>query len=710
MASLDPRISPDAHLDLDAPFQAPDLDNGVFAAEFYEEEEPIELVDSFDCVVVLDNLPKVDEKKLSKLEQVVNKILATKTSAQVAEQGMYMPRDENGKTIGAAFVRFVSVQDAATAKSDLDGFKMDKKHKWCANLFEDFEKFAGVPDELEIKVEDYKGSDDLYNFLMDDKARDQYVVHHGTETEIWWNDPYYMANENGRSLQNAGERHKAEGKNWTELGVQWSSKGTYLSTFHNPGILLWGGDEFNRLARFGHAGVKLVQFSPQENFVVTCNTRDKKNPGEPDCIQVWDVRTQKLLRGFNSGSSPRWPSFLWSHNDEFIARMGKDKAGTTEVISVYEVPSMGLLNKKSIKVPGLRDIQWSPTQNLLAYYVPEQGSRPATVSIMELPSKAIKRDARFFKVDSAEMYWHNRGDYLAVLMQRKVSKKTSHHFLEIFRVKNKNIPLESFEMKDEILSFAWEPNGHRFAIIHTDGRETNVSFFRLRAKKLEKIAELPGRKCNRLYWSPTGGHIILATLGPSTGELEFVVLTENDTAITVATREHYMCRTVQWDRSGRFVLTAVTQTRGDPDAWKYAQENGYRIWTFDGKDGTFWKCTTSVKLDNCYHVQWRPRPATVLSKGQQRALRASLKEKFYSKFEAEDEKCRLLQLGEADRVRHELVERWKAFRSVRRKEYLDQKKIRRDLRNGEDSDDEGDIEVVEEWVETTLETTEEIVA
>ena len=34
-------------------------------------------------------------------------------------------------------------------------------------------------------------------------------------------------------------------------------------------------------------------------------------------------------------------------------------------------------------------------------------------------------------------------------------------------MRSKNIPVEVLEVKDTILAFAWEPVGHRFAIIHT---------------------------------------------------------------------------------------------------------------------------------------------------------------------------------------------------------------------------------------------------
>ena len=53
-------------------------------------------------------------------------------------------------------------------------------------------------------------------------------------------------------------------KGWTETCVQWSPHGTYLATFHQKGIALWGGSEFTRLQKFNHSGVQLIDFSPCE--------------------------------------------------------------------------------------------------------------------------------------------------------------------------------------------------------------------------------------------------------------------------------------------------------------------------------------------------------------------------------------------------------------------------------------------------------------
>ena len=63
----------------------------------------------------------------------------------------------------------------------------------------------------------------------------------------------------------------------------------------------------------------------------------------------------RRIRGFQcSPKQLQWPTFKWSHDDKYVARLGEDK------IQVYELPSMKLLDKKSLTIPGVRDFAYVP--------------------------------------------------------------------------------------------------------------------------------------------------------------------------------------------------------------------------------------------------------------------------------------------------------------------------------------------------------------
>lgn len=105
------------------------------------------------------------------------------------------------------------------------------------------------------------------------------------------------------------------------------------------------------------------------------------------------------------------------------------------------------------------------------------------------------------------------------------TKKSTYTGFELFRIKERDIPIEVLELEnknDKIVAFAWEPKGHRFAIIHGDGPRPDISFYSMRSPnnvgRVTKLTTLKGKQANALYWSPIGRFIILA------GEYKLLVL------------------------------------------------------------------------------------------------------------------------------------------------------------------------------------------
>jgi translation initiation factor 3 subunit B len=52
-----------------------------------------------------------------------------------------------------------------------------------------------------------------------------------------------------------------------------------------------------------------------------------------------------------------------------------------------------------------------------------------------------------------------------------------YYNFEIFHMREKLIPVDSVEIKEQIQAFAWEPVGLKFAVIHGDTPNINVSFY-----------------------------------------------------------------------------------------------------------------------------------------------------------------------------------------------------------------------------------------
>merc|ERR1712166_1187777 len=204
---------------------------------------------------------------------------------------------------------------------------------------------------------------------------------------------------------------------------------------------------------------------------------------------------------------------------------------------------MGLLDKKSFKVMGVQEALWNEHRNILAYWVPEKDNIPASVALLEIPSRKVLREKHLYNVSDVKLHWQAAGDYLCVKIARKKTKKTIVHNFEIFRLKQKNIPVEVLEIEDNIVAFAWEPVGSRFAIIHGNAGRPNVSLYQLKEKKLKLLKTLENRPANCLYWSPTGDFLVVAGMGDKNGCLEFI--NTQDMSTTTQT-DHHMCTDVEW--------------------------------------------------------------------------------------------------------------------------------------------------------------------
>jgi hypothetical protein len=111
-------------------------DEGVDEAEVTTES-------GFGSVIVVDNLPCVPEAKLAKLTTVLGKIFGQ--IGTVREGGLSMPVDK-GMTKGFAFVEFHTPQEAAAAREQTDGYKLDKAHIFKVSKFDDFAKYDAVSD------------------------------------------------------------------------------------------------------------------------------------------------------------------------------------------------------------------------------------------------------------------------------------------------------------------------------------------------------------------------------------------------------------------------------------------------------------------------------------------------------------------------------------------------------------------------------------
>ncbi|KAJ0973162.1 hypothetical protein J5N97_021121 [Dioscorea zingiberensis] len=690
-------------VDLDAIQIPPGEDFGIKSDDDEDlyQEDGFEMEAGFGNIIVVDNLPVVPPEKFEKLENVVRKIYSQ--IGVIKDGGLWMPvNPETQKTLGYCFIEYNTPQEAELAREKTNGYKLDKSHIFSVNLFDDFEKYMKVPDEwTPAEIKPYIPGENLQQWLTDEKARDQFVIRATTFTEVFWNDPRQM-------MPDLVYRRQY----WTEAFVQWSPLGTYLATVHRQGAAVWGGaTTFNRLMRYAHPQVKLIDFSPGEKYLITYSSHEPSNPRDTHrvVLNIFDVRTGKVMRDFKGNadefttggsggvSGVSWPVFRWGggKEDKYFARIGKN------VISVYETETFTLIDKKSLKVENVVDFSWSPTDPILALFVPELGggNQPARVSLVQIPGKEELRQKNLFSVSDCKMYWQSNGEYLAVKVDRYTkTKKSTYTGFELFRIKERDIPIEVLELdnkNDKIVAFAWEPKGHRFAVIHGDNPRPDISFYSMRTAhntgRVSKLATLKSKQANALYWSPAGRFILLAGLKGFNGQLEFYNVDELE---TMATGEHFMATDIEWDPTGRYVATSVTSV--------HEMENGFHIWSFNGK------LLYRIPKDHFYQFLWRPRPPSFLTAEKEEEISKNLK-KYSKKYELEDQDVSLLLSEQERKRRNMLLDEWDAWIQNCKRLHEEESELRRQLRDGEASDEEEEYEAKEVEVEEILDVKEEVV-
>jgi len=648
-----------------------------------EKLEPaVHLNKSFANFVVVDNIPVATPEKFEKLKGVISKIF---TSLAGPFNQLNIPLDDQKTTKGYAFIEFQTPEGAQTAVEKINGYRLDKAHVFKVTSWDDFQKYLATPDTyVAPEIPNYEPRENLRSWLLDDRAIDQYVVRYGDITEVLWNE---LKPAFGEPNQDTVVKRD----NWTESYVAWSPHGSYLATFHTEGVALWGGPEFSKLARFRHPGVKLIDFSPCEKYLVTASPQFQENddPKDPQCIIVWDIRNGTKLRGFLGqvpGQTATWPFFKWSGDDKYVARLSED------TISIYETPSMDLLEKKSIKIPGVKDFAWSPTDNIISYFVPEANNKPASVVLLEIPSRTPRSQKNLFNVHDCKMYWHPNGDFLSVKVDRTTkTKKTTMTDFAIFRMRERGIPIEVIETKEAISLFAWEPKGNKFAVVNSETPRVDVSFYAVE-HKVKLLKTLEKKPVSHLYWSPQGGFIVLAGLGNLNGTFEFFNANELE---TMGTEEHFNASVVEWDPTGRYIATVVSY-------WRHQVENGYNIYSFNGK------LLKHVLKEKFYHLVWRPRPPSLLSKERIEYVKKNIKE-YAKQLKAEDKKKLEIERAKKREKREAMRREFEAILSRKEKEYQSHSDDRKELRLGEESDDEEDYETREQWVEEIEEIKEIII-
>lgn len=680
-----------------------------------------------DNYVVVDGAPVAPESKAEKLTAVLMKLFKTVGNVVEGDEGVHMPI-EGGKTKGFLFVQYETSEEADAAVKQLNGRMLDQKHRLLVNKLSDIEKYGAqgnIKQEFEEpQIPPFNDHGYLKSWLQDEQGRDQLALHFSETVGVYWN-----------KKKNEPEPVIEPRKGFTSKYAKFSPKGTYLFSIHPQGIQSWGGADFQSISKFIHNQVRLIDFSPNEKYMVTLSPLPISLPEDPaqqasfpfgpesegHKLVIWNLETSEPARTFalpphlEGQKDMPWPLVKWSYDDKYCARQGPG------ALAIYETSTFQLLDKKLVKVDDIVDFEWAPAgvdlansksggkEHVLSYWTPESSDKTARVALMQIPSRNVIRTINLFQVSDCKMHWQDDGKFLCVKVDRHTkSRKTFFSNLEFFKLTERDIPVEKLELKDVVINFAWEPNSERFITIsRLDNGENNpsiprntISFYTPEAPaknkdgstfKYKVVKAVKDKHSNTLIWSPKGRYVLIATISKTSGEIEFYdTLYEDDKAVNKKSKETVkLMKTekfggmtnISWDPSGRFVAAWSS-------SWAHSIENGYRLYEFTGN------MLRDESVDHFRELIWRPRPASLLGPEDIKKVKKNLRE-YSAQFDEADAMEADAATREAILNRRRLLEEWRAYRA----QYASQAK------------DESDVEaqIIEEIKEEIIEEKEELV-
>lgn len=668
-----------------------------------EAKYDVKPITSFvDRCVLVDGAPIAPEAKAAVLKKVLTKLFSQ--CGKVEDINLPI---EDGKTLGYLIIRFSNPVEAAKAVTSLNGKKLDVKHRLLVNKLGDIEEYVLSGKVTDTFVEpdfpEFKEIGPLNSWLLDEKQRDQFLINYDQSVAINW----YRKNLDHQPVIQPRTQ-------WTSTYMKWSPKGKYLFSMFPQGVQSWGGPNFDRIHRFLHPGVRLIDFSPNEKYLVTLSPEPIIDPASlkeelrkdypfkaEDAgkkLVIWDValglpvKTFSLPPNLENTTRMPWPLVKWSYDDKYCARQGPD------AIAVYETENdFQLLDKKFIKVDGVVDFEFAPAgiklasskkndplDVVLSYWTPETENQSAKVSVMSIPGKHTLRTIPLVQVKDVKMEWNESGKYLCCNVTRHTkSKKTFFSDLHIFQLTEKDIPVDKVESKDLIINFKWEPKSHKFITISKADRgelsQTNIgaepnntTFYDVEEvkvgnsalKKWVKLVSVPN-SFNDIFWSPAGRFVIITSIGTGTAQLKFYDVEFdgekskdqnkklNSNLKLLTTHEFAGLTDIQWESSGRFVAAISS-------SWKTNVNNGYTIYDCVGHT------LVEEQINGFKEFLWRPRPASLLTSNDKKRVRKNLKE-YAAQFEESDTMDSNAALREIILKRKELLNEWTAYRESVRK-------------------------------------------
>lgn len=332
-----------------------------------------------------------------------------------------------------------------------------------------------------------------------------------------------------------------------------------------------------------------LNFSPRGTYLSTWERPVKLEEGaQHKNLRVWSASTGQELVAFTQKSQEQWDLQYTISESHAIRLVGPE-------IQVYRPAewSKGVVDK--LRVEGATSISLSPGLNpSVAVFVAEKKGQPASIKIYNLLSLNTLPTCQktFFKADRAQIKWNSIGTQVLLLTQTEVDNSNKSYYGEtgmyLLSAAGNFDCRVTLDKEGPIHDFTWSPNSKEFGVVY-GYMPAKTMLFDQRVRTLHDFGSSPH---NFISFNPQGRLILLAGFGNLAGKIDIF---DRRTLNKITTIEAPNTSHCEWSPDGRSLLTATLSPRLRVD-------NGIKVWHCTGP-------LMHVKMiDELYQTGWRPTP------------------------------------------------------------------------------------------------------
>lgn len=341
-----------------------------------------------------------------------------------------------------------------------------------------------------------------------------------------------------------------------------------------------------------------IEFSPNGTYLcLWCKPvlLNKESGVWSKNVKLFNIDTTRIVMEWSNKHQNGWKPQFTSNENFFVKGTFTNK----------EIEFFDITDSKHLEVIGAPKFKFKteqPYQSFkispglnpsIAIFLPEQGGKPANVSIYNLPNfnQAIC-SKNFFKAEKCQLKWNSLGTALLALAStdhdttnKSYYGETNLYLLGIAGAYNSRIDLKK---PGPIHDITWSPTAREFSVIY-GYMPSETSFFDARGNLIYSLPTLPR---NTVLYSPHGKFILVAGFGNLQGTVD--VYDRQDKFKKVVSFEAANTSVCEWSPDGRYILTATTSPRLRVD-------NGLNIWHYTGK------LIYHQDYKELFSINWRPQ-------------------------------------------------------------------------------------------------------